>query len=94
MISALIGNLIGALLLGLSLYWFYLHDTSAPLIPHKHNSRDEEMTVNGEAPQQEKTGPLGRGFFGRPTKIQDALSPKHHGMHEGFKSAGYDRSHF
>lgn len=99
MISAFVGNLIGALLLSLSLYWFYLHDTTYPIVPHHHiaNNRDEERVGNGNEhihTQDEQTGPLGKGFYGKPTKIQNMFRPAKHEMHHDFKNSNYERSHF
>lgn len=99
MISALVGNLIGAFLLSISLYWFYLHDTTSPLVPGHHTAAnaDEERRGQGNNhvhTQDEAVGPLGKGFAGKPSKIQHLFRPSKHQMHDDFKNSNYERSHF
>ena len=91
MLAALVGNLIGALLLSASLYWFYLHDHTHTAATHVH---DDEATVNGEANGHSKPGPLGEGTFGHPFKVQHIFRPEKHQIHEKFAGSGYDRDHF
>lgn len=88
LMASLIGNIVGAWALGLSLYWFYLHDTtsSPPFVHSKRN--DPHADVEHEAESRDSdgathVGPLGEGTFGHPTKIQGLWS-----------SNGYDKHHF
>jgi len=89
LIGAFLGNLLGALLLGTTLYWLYLHDTTAPIVPvngHANGHTNGDAEVGGLKPVQKKkkVGPFGRGTYGNPTKLQKSL------WHE----SGHTRHHF